>query len=112
MADLRTEIRTACLVPGHVLWVSEFERVASCTIWDITSGGARIVVADSAALPDVLRIKTLFFAKPRPAQVCWRKPKEIGVRFLDDDLSAAKQIGRSKPSLMHPRNDDGLASRL
>ncbi len=87
MSELRKEPRTACYVPASLLWHSEYERVVRCSVADITPGGARILVLDSSIFPDRVRLSTPFFRTPRPAKICWRKPREIGVRFPDEGES-------------------------
>jgi hypothetical protein len=58
--------------------------VGQCTMLDISSGGARLSVADAAQVP---KLFTLLLSKldgklKRYCVVAWQKDKQVGVRFV------------------------------
>ncbi|GAC1327030.1 MAG: hypothetical protein NVSMB26_00190 [Beijerinckiaceae bacterium] len=86
MSETRSEGRAGCLVHGRIL-ASGLAEGLDCTIWDISEQGARLMVADSAIVPNKIQIKTPFSAVPRRAEVRWRKPGEVGIKLLDETIS-------------------------
>lgn len=67
------------------------EAMISCTVKDISAGGARIAVRSAIALPETFE---LFIAahdlQVRKVRVCWRDGDHAGVAFgLEEDTAAA-----------------------
>jgi hypothetical protein len=56
-----------------------------CVLWDISEGGARLTVANVAAIPDQF---SLLSARDAPSgtscRVAWRSGGQIGIQFLDN----------------------------
>jgi len=65
------------------------EAMISCTVWDISTGGARIAVTQHMDLPETFE---LFIAahdlQVRRARVCWRDGDYAGVAFSPDETEA------------------------
>jgi len=65
--------------------------IGQCTMLDVSAGGARLKVDGDLTVPEQF---TLFLSKidgrlKRHCVVAWRKEKEIGVRFVAADSTAA-----------------------
>ena len=56
-----------------------------CVLWDVSEGGARMTVANVAAIPDKF---TLLGARDAVSgtscRVVWRSREQIGIQFLDN----------------------------
>jgi len=79
------------------------DRLHGCVLADVSEFGARLKVEDAATLPDLF---FLLFSRTgetrRVCQVAWRKPREVGVKFLRSyrDAEAAalpKIVAEAKP---------------
>ena len=81
MTESRSNAREGCLVHGQIS-APELEQRIDCTIWDISYDGARLILPESARIPDKVKISTPFTLKPREAEVCWRAGGEAGIRLL------------------------------
>ena len=59
-----------------------------CVIWDVSEGGARLTVANIAAIPDEFSLSSVRSA-PRgtSCRVAWRSGGQIGIQFLDNAAS-------------------------
>jgi PilZ domain len=72
------------------------EAMISCTVNDISAGGARIAVRAHMDLPETFE---LFIAahdlQVRRVRVCWRDGDFAGVRFGDDEDMTAPAAGPS-----------------
>jgi len=77
--------RKARRQPMHYsAWVAPApHQLHGCVLADVSEFGARINVEDEAALPDLF---FLLFSRSgktrRVCQVVWRKPRQIGVKFM------------------------------
>jgi c-di-GMP-binding flagellar brake protein YcgR len=64
------------------LCIDDKSPLIRCVLWDISSGGARIAVADTKGLPDQFTLR-LTEQIVRQCQVRWRDERFVGVKFLD-----------------------------
>ena len=92
----------------------------SCTIRDISSGGARLTAISSVDIPDTFELIVELDGLEAECEVVWRYGKDIGVRFLsslkqstpkrDQVVAAArpheKVSLRRKDREQSPRNDN------
>jgi hypothetical protein len=80
MPDLRRERRR---LVRYAAWlrISDNSPLIRCMLWDISSGGARIAVADTKGLPDRFTLM-LTEQMARQCEVRWRDERFVGVKFL------------------------------
>lgn len=62
--------------------------VIDCTVRDLSETGARLVCGDSGAIPRTFRLVFPADRSMREAEAVWRRPGQIGVRFLSDVTKA------------------------
>lgn len=53
-----------------------------CLVWDLSSMGAKIEIADSDAAPDAFTLLVGEEGQPIPCKAIWRSGPKIGVAFL------------------------------
>ena len=58
-------------------------RVVGCVVADVSVGGARLLVADTVALPDQFELQTTLSGRTFRCRTIWREDGEIGVEFVD-----------------------------
>jgi len=80
--DLRIETRQRTLEPGFIITHDGISGVG-CTIRDFSDDGARLRVENGYALPLHFRLKTETDPIGHTCEVVWRKPDEVGIRFID-----------------------------
>lgn len=54
-----------------------------CFIWDISEGGARLTLTESATMPE--RLTALIGNVTRPLRLVWQTDDQIGIEFLATD---------------------------
>ena len=61
-----------------------------CTVWDLSVGGARLLLEGSVAAPErfALVLQTAVSDEEIPCEVVWRRGREVGVRCLRPALAA------------------------
>jgi|SRR6516225_11002040 hypothetical protein len=76
----------------------------ACVIWNISDGGAKITIADSAQLPEEF---TLFLSQHEPGgshcRIVWRSAGEVGVKFLTKSASMEELIRPTEHTRSRPR---------
>jgi hypothetical protein len=76
------------------------EAMISCTVNDISSGGARIAVQSHTELPETFE---LFIAahdlQVRRVRVCWRNGDHAGLAFGEDKDTRVPVVQAPRPSL-------------
>lgn len=64
-----------------------------CTIEDASSGGAKLLVRDSASLPDQFKLFLSPTAKTaRDCIVRWRKDGSVGIQFATAKVGTAEKV--------------------
>lgn len=58
------------------------QREFPCTIADISTGGAGIKLADSAAIPESVYLVALSERRAYAGIVAWRQPRALGLKFV------------------------------
>ena len=79
MSDRRSERRLKVLKEGRVL-LDDYVSV-SCSIRDITPGGARLEFDGPVCLPSAFRLRMVSANVMIPATVIWQRRLEAGIRF-------------------------------
>ena len=80
-ADRRKSKRSR--IGHHVLRIDAHDgrEPHSCAVWDMSEGGARLVLTIDVKLPD--EVTVLIGNVTHRARVVWAKDGQIGVEFLD-----------------------------
>ncbi len=80
-SENRRALRKGVARDGVVVFESG-QRQLKCTISDISTTGAGVQVAASAALPDTLHLISMTDKRAYAAIVAWRKPGSVGLKFV------------------------------
>jgi len=59
-----------------------------CVVRDLTNSGARVEIASSVDLPEVVAITFDGGRTCRPCRLAWRRLNATGVQFLETDVAA------------------------
>lgn|SRR6185437_1849207 len=70
------------LVRDGILVAGRGQREISCTIADISAGGAGIKLADSTAIPETVYLISLTERRAYAAIIAWRQPRALGLKFV------------------------------
>jgi PilZ domain len=63
-------------------WIKVQDRaIAECHVMDISSNGAKIVIATSSTVPDHFQLAFFQGDQTRSCEVIWRHGKVFGVKF-------------------------------
>ena len=72
----RSQVSPAWADPGGIL------PVIDCKIVDVSDGGARVSAAPGVEIPDVFQLQIDSHRILGAAEVVWRGPRQVGVKFL------------------------------
>jgi hypothetical protein len=72
----RSQVSAAWADPGGIL------PVIDCRIVDVSDGGARVTAAPGVEIPDVFQLQIDSNRILGAAEVVWRGPRHVGVKFL------------------------------
>jgi hypothetical protein len=61
-------------------------RVMSCTVSNVSNGGAKISGCESINVGDEFALHLFDAEQPRRCRVLWRRDHEFGVQFLDASM--------------------------
>jgi hypothetical protein len=83
----------------YTAWVAlSADQRHGCVVSDVSDSGARIDVQDSKILPDhFVLLLTSNGAARRYCRVMWRKPVQVGVKFVRNLAEAAETVPAPKP---------------
>ena len=81
-ADMRTAPRQPIEEPCFIVTHGKKDGV-QCTIRDYSEIGVRLNVENGYALPLHFRLTTAADPDGYRCEVVWRKPEEVGIRFID-----------------------------
>jgi PilZ domain len=84
MSDRRHAARKKSFLQGRVYYNNQRSSV-DCLVRDISEQGAKLVFADSVAIPDVVELHLPGKEEVRRVRLQWRKGEEIGVGFAAAD---------------------------
>jgi hypothetical protein len=80
--ERRSEPRSRTLKAGRIVF-NRRASVVTCTIRNMSSKGAKLVVSSQAGLPNSFELELESGGPPRSCRVIWRRDNEIGVNFVD-----------------------------
>lgn len=63
--------------------ISHAGHVVGCTVADVSVGGARLLVANSAAVPSQFELQTKPSGSLLQCRTIWREDGQVGVEFVD-----------------------------
>jgi PilZ domain len=78
----RTDHRQKVLKSGRI--VLDDLNGFDCTVRDVSTTGAKLIVKNPADVPDVFRLLLLTDSSIRSVKVMWRKPDSVGVHFTGE----------------------------
>jgi methyl-accepting chemotaxis protein len=81
MSERRTNPRVDVQLAGQLLLPRGI--VLACRIRDLSRGGAQIVFEKAEKLPERFGVRIGASPTVRGVAVTWRRPGELGVRFVD-----------------------------
>lgn len=89
-SDKRRELRRKLNAPA---WIDVGgASMQQCTVVDISSGGARLELADVRTIPDTFSLLLSKFGQPRyQCSVVWKAAAEVGVEFIKAAPATADQ---------------------
>jgi hypothetical protein len=93
MQDRRKSARSRVLKSAKLLLGTS--SIIDCVLRNVTNSGARVQIANTVELPDMLNLTLDGGYSVRPCRVVWRSLSETGVEFVRDSGGANRQ--RSKP---------------
>ncbi|MEQ1768421.1 MAG: PilZ domain-containing protein [Devosia sp.] len=79
--DNRAAQRRPTLKGGKIVF-NHSRSTIDCTVRNLSPRGAKLQVASAIGIPDVFDL-VLPNTLRQPCRVAWRKPKEIGVSFVN-----------------------------
>lgn len=79
-AEQRSARRQRVLKQGKILLSNDLT-VIDCAVRDLSETGAKLVCAGHGAVPRCFRLVLTADRTMRDAEVVWRRPEQIGVRF-------------------------------
>ncbi len=80
--ERRGEPRSRTLKAGRIVF-NHRGSVVNCTVRNMSSKGAKLVVSSQAGLPNSFELELEAGGPPHPCRVIWRRDNEIGVNFVD-----------------------------
>lgn len=89
----RSHKRTPTLVAATIIANGG---IIDCCVRDLSSGGAKLKVADASLVPKEFQLVLKDTGEVRRAAIKWRRPSEIGVAFMQE----RRTFGRRSTSLV------------
>jgi hypothetical protein len=86
----RGDQRQRVLKSGRI--VLEDLRSFECTLRDVSSTGAKLLVKNPEGLPDTFRLLMAADSSIRPVKVMWRKPDSVGVHYTGEAKKSLLKI--------------------
>ena len=77
----RSGRRRQRVLKGATLTFNNGYSAFECVVRNLSTGGAKLSLAETFALPTTFRLAIAGDASTRTAHVAWRRPDEVGVRF-------------------------------
>ncbi len=92
MSERRGSRRHKSFLRGFV-YFDRLRGVMSCLVRDLSDQGARIILSQTAIIPDVVQLHIPQRDETRRAHVEWRRSDEIGLAFTDTAATPASPDG-------------------
>jgi hypothetical protein len=80
-SDLRLDSRLRTLLGAQIVFNNRYSSV-DCTVRDLSSTGAKVLVSPHVAIPDEFDLDIPQRRRKHRAQIIWRDAEVCGVRFL------------------------------
>jgi hypothetical protein len=82
MTEARRSDRSRALL-GAQIYLNDRQSTMECQIRNISSTGAKLVIANSVSVPEEFEIHIPQKGRSFNAQVVWRTASETGIRFIE-----------------------------
>ena len=76
-------VRSRRHVTSKAAVISHEGYVVGCTVADVSVGGARLLVADSAAIPSQFELQTKPSGSLLQCRTIWRDDGQVGIEFVN-----------------------------
>lgn len=80
MEEKRKIPRRRVLKEGKIVYADGL-RVLDCTIRDMSTSGARLLISSTVGLPDTFQLYEKSSGLLYPARIAWRQTNSLGVEF-------------------------------
>ncbi len=80
MSERRTSVRHKSLLRGRI-YFNNRQSVVDCLVREMSGGGAKLIFADTASIPDKIDLYIPQKEQTLHARVCWRSDEEVGIAF-------------------------------
>jgi hypothetical protein len=104
MSELRRETRLRTFLKGRIVF-NNGNSSMDCLIRDISASGARLMLSQTATLPDGFDLIIPAKDRTHKATLRWRKADSVGVTF-------AEEVVRSGPASMADATPAALLARI
>jgi hypothetical protein len=84
----RRDVQRTRMVRNAKIMVPRRASMIHCTVQNITSGGARLKLANTYGLPDTFELTFEQGRTRRACRVVWRTNEELGVAFEENQATA------------------------
>lgn len=84
VTESRSQVRVRTFLKGRIVF-NNGNSTFDCLVRDLSGTGAKLVLTQTATLPEVFDLHILHKGAIYRAQIRWRRTDQIGVRFLDAD---------------------------
>jgi hypothetical protein len=89
--DRRSVQRTRAVRSAKII-APRLASVIHCTVQNITSGGARLKLANTSGVPDTFELTFELGRTRRACRVAWRTHDELGVAFQGEEAAEAQSV--------------------
>jgi hypothetical protein len=88
--DERRNVKRTRIVRSAKIIAPRSASMIHCTVQNITSGGARLKLANTFGVPQTFELTFEHGRTRRPCRVVWRTNDELGVAFESEAAAAAQ----------------------
>lgn len=102
MSELRRETRLRTFLKGRIVF-NNGNSSMDCLVRDLSPSGARLMLSQTATLPDGFDLLIPAKDRSHKATLRWRKADSIGVTFADEAARPAPSAAEAAPAALLAR---------
>lgn len=99
MSELRRETRLRTFLKGRIVF-NNGNSTMDCLVRDISSSGARLVLSQTATLPDGFDLVIPAKDRTHKATLRWRRADSVGVTFAEEAAHPAASAPDATPAML------------